>query len=302
MKLLEFAEKFGTEQQCKLKFKEVRDKAGVTCKICGSAEHYWLRSKELYQCKRCKFRTSLRSGTVMQASNLPFRYWFIALHFMNRDKKSVSAYQVQRELGHKYYEPIWAMMHKIRQSMGIRDDSYILQGEVEVDEGFFETLVSEDQKGELRKAGRGSQKQSMAMVFAQSEKVKTPKNKRPSRRCRYFKMVVCTEFDAKTARTLIEKSAKNGTRLLSDGYSVYKRLKEEGMNISAEKTPKQQAHIKLPWVHSAIGNLKRILNGIYHHSDKMYVQNYMDEFCWKLNRRYFGDRLFGRGLIALTLT
>jgi len=71
MKLLEFAEKFGTEPQCKMKFKEVRDKAGVTCKCCGSSEHYWLNSKEMYQCKRCKFRTSLRNGTVMQASNLP---------------------------------------------------------------------------------------------------------------------------------------------------------------------------------------------------------------------------------------
>lgn len=302
MNILEFVENHGTEEKCRMKFKEIRDKVGVTCKRCRSTEHYWLKSKQMYQCKTCRFRTSLRSGTMMESSNLPFRYWYMALYCMTRDKKSVSAHQVQRELGHLYYQPIFEMMHKIRTSMGIRDEKYLLSGQVEVDEGFFETLIPEDEKNEPRKRGRGSQKQTMAMVFAQTEKVNNPKKHRPSSRCRYFKMIVCPQFDSEMAEAFIESSTLEGTKLLSDGSSVYRKLKKEGMDISAETIQKTQAHKKLPWVHTAIGNFKRILHGIHHHSDQLYIQNYLDEFCWKLNRRYFGPKLFERGLIALTLT
>ncbi|MFN5982436.1 MAG: IS1595 family transposase, partial [Fluviicola sp.] len=29
-----------------------------------------------------------------------------------------------------------------------------------------------------------------------------------------------------------------------------------------------------------------------------HLQSYLNEFCYRLNRRYFGDRLFGRLVIA----
>jgi len=139
-------ESYQDEESCKLKFKEVRDKAGVTCKRCSGTTHYWLQSKQMYQCKKCRFRTSLKSGTILEASKLSFQYWFIAMYLMSSTKKSISVYEVQRQLGHKRYEPIWAMTHKIRSAMDTRDNKYLLQENVEVDEGFFETIVPEDQK------------------------------------------------------------------------------------------------------------------------------------------------------------
>lgn len=302
MDIFKFSKEFGTEQACKMHFKSLRDKCGVTCKKCHSTEHYWLKSKQMYQCKQCRFRTSLRSGTIMESSKLPFQYWFLALREMTVNKKSVSAHQVCRDLEHKYYEPIFEMMHKIRKAMGLRDEKYLLSGEIEIDEGFFETLVEEEEKQEKRKRGRGSQKQTMAMVFAQTQKVNEVKKNRPSSRCRFFKMVVCKDFDSTVAKSVIEDVTQKNSTYKSDGLKVYQKLKNQGVNINTETTPKHQAHIKLPWVHCAIGNLKRILHGIHHHIDKSYLQGYLDEFCWKLNRRYFGKRLFQRGLIALTLT
>jgi hypothetical protein len=37
-------------------------------------------------------------------------------------KKGLSAVEVQRQLGHNRYEPIWAMKYKIKAIMGLRDD------------------------------------------------------------------------------------------------------------------------------------------------------------------------------------
>ncbi|KAA6304209.1 hypothetical protein EZS27_044147, partial [termite gut metagenome] len=42
-----------------------------------------------------------------------------------------------RQLGHKRYEPIWNMLHKLRGIMGKRDEQYSLSGVIELDEGFF---------------------------------------------------------------------------------------------------------------------------------------------------------------------
>jgi hypothetical protein len=53
-------------------------------------------------------------------------------------KKGISALEMQRQLGHKRYGIVWSMMHKIRSGMGKRDEKYILEGIVELDEGHFE--------------------------------------------------------------------------------------------------------------------------------------------------------------------
>ncbi|MBL4625175.1 MAG: hypothetical protein JKY42_08570 [Flavobacteriales bacterium] len=51
-----------------------------------------------------------------------------------------------------------------------------------------------------------------------------------------------------------------------------------------------------------MGNVKKILLGIFHRINPEYLQNYLDEFCYKLKRRYFGLNIFDRTLIATTLT
>ena len=73
MNILPFIEEFPDEQSCKSDFKNNREKEGVFCKKCGCSDHYWLQNKWQWECKGCKFRTTLRSGTLMEASKLPFR-------------------------------------------------------------------------------------------------------------------------------------------------------------------------------------------------------------------------------------
>jgi hypothetical protein len=52
------------------------------------------------------------------------------------------------------------------------------------------------------------------------------------------------------------------------------------------------------WVHIAIANVKRLLLDTHHHLKKEYLQYYLNEFCYKFNRWYFGDKLFDR-LVAV---
>ena len=73
----------------------------------------------------------------MEYSKLPFRYRFIAMHLLTSTKKSFSASELQRQLGHKRFQPIWEMLHKLRNIMGKRDSTYQLSGQVELDNMFI---------------------------------------------------------------------------------------------------------------------------------------------------------------------
>ena len=52
-----------------------------------------------------------------------------------------------------------------------------------------------------------------------------------------------------------------------------------------------------PWVHIAIANAKLLLLDVYHDIRPEYLQNYLNEFCWKFNRRNFGEALFDRLMV-----
>lgn len=62
--------------------------------------------------------------------------------------------------------------------------------------------------------------------------------------------------------------------------------------------PKNEGHKMLPWVHTVISNAKRLFLGFHHSIGKQYLQNYLNEYCYKLNRRNFKSDLFDRLVLA----
>ncbi|MDR2886907.1 MAG: IS1595 family transposase, partial [Bacteroidales bacterium] len=207
MNLLNFISQYPDEASCRQTFKEFRDRQVVVCPHCGCEKHYWKKDKECYGCKKCGKRQSLRANTVMHGSQLPFRYWCIAIHLLTSPKKSFSASELQRQLGHKYYEPIWAMVHKLRLVMGKRDGKYSLSGVLELDEGFFSTEADDDEKGKSLKRGRGSQKKSKVLVITESEPVDGKSaSKGKSGKVGHIKMIVINDLKADTITPLVEEN------------------------------------------------------------------------------------------------
>lgn len=300
MRILEFYKRFPDEESCKQEFIQYRLNEGVKCKRCSSFDHYWKKKREQWECKRCSFRTTIKSGTVMQNSKLPFQYWFIAMHLLSCTKKSFSAKEIQRELGHKRYQPIWEMAHKIRSVMGLRDDRYMLGNEIELDDGFFETVDISRDPNEPLKRGRGSQRQTTVLVMAESQEVESTKLDKKyahKQRLGFLKMKVITRGFSETLFTpRVCESVEPHTIIKSDGSTSYSELKDK-FDHRPETIPKKEAGKILPWVHTAISNAKRMLLDVHHRIDDDFLQNYLNAYVFKLNRRYFND-LFDRVLIA----
>lgn len=296
MTILEFIDRFSEEKECKSYYRQVREQEGITCKRCKGTKHYWLSSREVFECSHCKFRTSLRSGTVMENSRLPFKTWFLVMLFMTSTKKGVSACEMQRQVGHQRYATIWDIMHRLRKSMGHRDDLYILEGMIEFDEGCFRTVPAKKSKKPLKR-GRGSKQQINVAVMAESIPLENVETSDKSSQCRYFKLKALSSYASEEVDQVIKTSVDKNSVLFTDKSTSYLSLaKYVDLHIS-EKSTKETTNNILKWVHIAISNAKRNLLGIYHSVKETHLQSYLDEFCYKLNRRGLKS-IFERLIVA----
>lgn len=298
MNIIKFSSLFPDEESCIAHFKAQRDVHGIACPKCGHTHHNWLQNKLRYECKKCHYRQSLRAGTVMEYSKLPFMYWYVAMHLLTSTKKSFSAAELQRQLGHKRYQPIWEMVCKLRDVMGKRDNLYKLTGEVELDNAFITTLIPEDQKGKPLKRGVGSQKQSKVVVMTESTIVDNPKPGKKPKRVNHLKMVVIEDLKADTISNTVKDHVGKSAELTTDDATPYTKLAQHVKSHDAQVIKPEDLPKILPWVHIAIGNVKRLLLDMHHQLTKEYLQYYLNEFCYKFNRRYFGEAIFDRLLIA----
>lgn len=297
MTLLNFIERFPTEESCREHFRVQRENEGIVCSNCKcKTPQYWLRAKYQWQCSKCNFRTGLRSGSMMQNSNLPVRTWYMAMAFMSFSKKGISAAELQRQLSHKRYDTIWSLMHRIRNAMGNRDALYTLEGMIEFDEAYFSTATPE---GIKLKRGKGSQKKRNVAVMAESTFLEDVKTGEVRKHVRFFKMKVMEDGSAESVNEEVQQSIDEKSIVFSDKSTSYVDIADLVEAHVTEVSSPKTTNKTLKWVHIAIANAKRTLLGIYHKIKGKYLQLYLDEFCYKLNRRYFGERLFERLTIAV---
>jgi ribosomal protein L37AE/L43A len=303
MQFNKFFSLYGEEEKCKQFFKEQREMQGIKCKKCSSESHFWIESQSKWQCKKCKYRTGLKCGTVMENSNLGYRVWLWALYLMSATKKGFSALEMQRLLGHSRYEPIWLLMHKIRISMSHSDDKYKLTGFIEMDEGFFEGQRKKEDEHAIGKQVKELDRQVKVVVAVSTTPVPVEKQQknRPKTYPGYVKMNVVSGLNKKEvthdAAQMIQKSAT----VITDGRRCYTGL-QEVCKVHKEVIVKDKKEVSkaFPWVHIAISNMKKKIIGLHHHIKNEYMQNYLSEFCYKFNRRKAGIDLFEK-LITATL-
>jgi hypothetical protein len=96
-------------------YKEFRVIEGIICKKCKWHKHYWLEPKQQFQCAACRFRTTLRSGTVLKGGKLPIYYFFIAMHLLLKKGDNLTVDEFQEYINHRYYEPMWDLFIKVKK-------------------------------------------------------------------------------------------------------------------------------------------------------------------------------------------
>ena len=101
--LVEFDERFASEEACITYLMSLRWPKGFVCPKCGGGQA-WRRARLAMVCVRCRHETSITAGTLFEKTHKPLRLWFKAMWLATSQKTGASALGLQRVLGFGSYE------------------------------------------------------------------------------------------------------------------------------------------------------------------------------------------------------
>lgn len=100
--------------------------------------------------------------------------------------------------------------------------------------------------------------------------------------------------DAACAAEIAKRRLQPDAVTRTDAFPSLEGLAIQSRHI-AKITPPEEADAWLPWVHIAISNFKRILLGTYHGAVRSHrLQEYLDEFVYRFNRRFWEGQISNR--------
>jgi len=266
MNLFKLTAHFGSEESCRLHFKMLRDQKGVICAKCKSTTHYWLKNKWSYECVSCKFRTSLRSGTVLQNSKLPFLIWYKTIFLISVSKINYTAKEIQKKLGLKRYEPVWVMIHKLNQVLKNGHKLHTLENLIQTSPEDFTIDCLKNGKRNIKKETKGN-------------------------------TILCFKASLTPANTINHSSAKNETN--NEFAELNRNATHVDISDTVEVLLKENNKNTSKQFQLIIGKKKRKTIKINPTIKNRFSQEHINEFTHKLNKKHAEVRLFEKSVTSI---
>lgn len=275
----DFRRWFATDEACADYIGWLRWPTGFVCPRCTAPGGYRL-SDGRWWCDECRRRVSVTSGTIFSHTRTPLTIWFVVAWEMAAHSTGVSARTLYRLLGFGSYETAWAILHRYRHAISARGLD-LLDGVVEVDESYF---GGEHKAG---RPGRSSAEGKYEVLLAVERKEARGFGRV---RARYIEH----ETDA-VIGSFIGDTIVRGATVHSDGAPSYRRLfADPGGALTGSYRHERsiiagsghEAHELLPGVHRVASLAQRWIAGTHQgRVEADHLQSYLDEFCFRFNRR-----------------
>lgn len=97
MNIFEFLERFPGEDDCLNYFIETRRKSEILCRKCGCTKHVWMVDIDRFECEKCGNQIGIKTGTAMENSKLPIKYWFMAIHLFSSTYELISEIDIHQK-------------------------------------------------------------------------------------------------------------------------------------------------------------------------------------------------------------
>jgi transposase-like protein len=268
-----FRAKYGTEEQCRLAVAEMRWPKGFICPKCGGGHYALIKTRHLFQCRRCRHQASLTAGTIFHSSKLPLTQWFLAMYHLTQSKAGTASLELARRLG-VTANTAWKLKHKLLQVMFEREAEKPLTGRVEIDDAY---LGGERSGG---KRGRGAPGKTPFIAAVQTTDQGKPVRIK-LRRVKGFRRAEVEKF----ARSALAP----GSAVVSDGLDCFTSVTKAGCSHQPIVTGSGRAaaqHSAFKWVNTVLGNVKSAITGTYRSIRPKHIPRYLAEFTYRFNRRY----------------
>ena len=257
-------------------FAKTRWPHGPACPHCGStrvlsgANHATMP----YRCreKGCRKRFSVKTGTVMEASNIGYQKWAIAIYLALTSLKSISSMKLHRDLNITQ-KSAWHMAHRLRRAFAENGGSF--SGPVEVDESYFggrRANMSNAKRKELAGTGRGAMGKTAVVGIK-------------DRATNQVRAKVTGSVAAPALQGFVIDHTVPGATVYSDDASAYNGLPfpHETVKHSVSEYVRDMAHTN--GVESFWATLKRAHKGVFHKFSPKHLDRYVQEFAGKHNLR-----------------
>ncbi len=277
MSLIDAIRLFPDDAAAEAWFTCIRWPEGPSCPHCGSenvqsgAKHKTMP----YRCRTCRKRFSLKTGTVMEASNLGYQVWAMALYLLLTGLKGVSSMKLHRDLD-VTQKTAWHLAHRLRKAFEAEGPRVVFEGPVEVDETYIGGL-RKNMHAKKRKTleGRGTVGKTAVVGIKDRETKKVAAR-------------VVRSTDGGTLQGFVREHVEPGATVYSDDTGAYSGLTEyERGTVRHSVGEYVDGKIHTNSIESLWSMLKRAHKGVYHKLSPKHLQRYVDEFAGRQNIREF---------------
>ena len=278
MNLITVIKRFPDQQACLDQLEAVRWGDEPECPFCAS-DHVARKAdgKRVgrWNCHACKSSFNVLSGTIFEKTKIPLQKWFVAIHLVLDAKKSLSSYQLGRNL--EVNQPsAWYMQHRIRAAMS-EGHADLLHGLIEADETYVggkprRTNKKADHKP--NKPGRGTKKTAVIGAVERGGQVIAK---------------VAEDLTGKgIAKFLRDTVDPDGSVLITDeyrGYNAAEVFMPHAIINHAERYADLDGWLHTNTIEGFWALIKRAWYGSHHHYSKKYLPLFIAETSWKYNER-----------------
>jgi transposase-like protein len=288
MNLLKVTKTFTTEDAALDYLIRQRWPNGVRCLACDHDKVYTIATKgktgkpcRLFECGECKLHFSATTGTLFHDSHLPLQKWFMAMVLMAEAKKGISANQVARHIGVQY-KTAWHLCHRIRKAMEELNATPLgSQGQVvEIDETWLGGRATAAHRRKTTKEKRDRKIKMLGMIErggrVHLQRVENAKTET-------LRPIIAANLSPETSKVVTDDAAQYKFILPKEKHesTVHEQELEMLGKIEGTKT-----------VEGAFSLFKRGVIGSYHHLSEDHLDSYLQEFCWRYNRRHLQPMMF----------
>ncbi len=267
-------------EACKIKVKEPDLEA-----LKLTRKRYRKPRKGLWMCSGCRKQFSVTVKTIFEDSHIPLHKWLIAIHLLCSSKKGMSAHQLMRNLDIKQYKSAWFMAHRIRYAMtGELPEK--MNGVIEADE----TYVGGKRRNKHRQGVKqGVRAQDFSGPFDGKEAVFSIVQRGGKVHSRHIERVTADNLKA-----VLDDVAEKDAHLVTDTGVLSNRTtgrKHSLVNHTADEYVRYEEGITITTntIEGYFANLKRGINGVYHHVGRKHLHRYLSEFDFRYNAREVTD-------------
>lgn len=253
-----------------------------SCPHCGDLNVYQMKDAKTgerqanyrWRCRGCKEQFTVRIGTVLEDSRIPFRHWCYAFWRAATSKKGVSALEIHRHTGLSYKSSLF-LLNRIRCAMD-EAPATPLSGTIEVDELYVGGKPRTGQNGKQR--GKADKTPVLGML------------ERGGR----VRAKVVASVGADDLREAMKAHIDfANSRLMSDEYSAYRpigrefRRGHETVNHSAKEYVR--GDVTTNRVEGFFSLMRRSIDGIYHNISPEHLPKYVAECSFRYSHRELTD-------------